>query len=211
MVLVAFVIGCPLWLLAQMRLCLPGIEESAIQSFLVRRTYWIVACLGLVAFCVVLAGELAPGQTGALRPGSLESQRHDVAVGLYVAAAILALVAVVIWRYSASMVKRARADRGLTPDVCRGTVRWLIPARAGGWPVLVRRDDGRWRWLIGSQAVLAPVRARLARAAAGTPVRLTVTLVNYRRSRIIKQINGMFVEALSTAWQPSEDAEPQRV
>jgi hypothetical protein len=211
MVVVAAVIGCVLWLLAQMRLCLDGIEESAIRSFLVRRTYWIVACLGVAAFCVVLAGEVAPGQTGALRPGNLDSQRHDASVGLYVAAAILTLVALTIWRYSASIVKRARTDRVLTPEVCRGTVRRLIRARGGGWPVLVRRDDGRWRWLIGSQAVLAPVRTRLARVAPGTPVRLTVTLVHYRRSRIIKQINGMFVEALSTAWQPSEDAEPQRV
>jgi hypothetical protein len=159
----------------------------------------------------VLAGEVAPTQTGALRPGSLDGQRHDVAVGLYAAAGILTLVALMIWRYSATMVKRARADRALTPDVCRGTVRWLISARAGGWPVLVRRDDGRWRWLIGSQSVLAPVRARLTRRAPGTSVRLTVTLVHYRRSRIIKQINGMFVEALSTAWQPSENAEPQKV
>ena len=211
MVLVAGLIGCVWWLLARMRLCLAGIEEAEVRSFLVRRTYWIVGCLGVVAFCVVLAGEVVPNQAGSVRPGSLDGQRRDAAVGLYAAAAILTLVAVAIWRYSAAMVKRARTDRGLTPHVCRGTVRWLISARAGGWPVLLRRDDGRRRWLTGSESVLAPVRSRLAHRARGTPIRLTVTLVHHPRSRVIKQINGMFVEALSTAWQPSEEAEPLRV
>lgn len=198
--------GCLWWLLARMRLCLAGIDEVEVQRLLVLRLRWMVLFGGLAAGGVVIAATTA-SETVAAPSLVMASMRTDVQLGAYGAAAVMALLAVAVWRYSRAIVRRALRDRESVPEVCRGTALRIIRAREGGWPLLLRRDDGRRFWVTGSPKVLAPIRGRLGRAGRG--FRVTVTLQYYRRSRVVKEIRGMAVEALSVAWSPVlEGVEP---
>jgi hypothetical protein len=194
------------WLLARMRLCLAGVEDVELNRLMVRRLRWMVLFGGLAAGCVLLAATTA-GEAFAAPPqiGSpIVSMRKDVEMGAYIAAAVLALPAAVVWRYAQAMVRRALRDRQSMPEVCRATVLRIVRSAEGGWPVLLRREDGRRFWVTGSPRVLAPVRSRMGRAGPG--FRVTVTLQYYRRSRVVREIRGMAVEALSVAWSPALEA-----
>jgi hypothetical protein len=194
--------GCLWRLLARMRLCLAGVDDEEIGRLLMRRLRWMALFGGLAGGCVVLAATTAT-ESVAAPSQPMAAIRTDVQLGAYVAAAVLALPAVVVWRYSQAIVRRALRDRQAVPEVCRGTVLRVVQAAEGGWPVLLRREDGRRFWVTGSPQALAPVRTRLGRAGSG--FRVTVTLQYYRRSRVVKEIRGMAVEALSVAWSPALD------
>ena len=58
----------------------------------------------------------------------MSALRNEVQLGAYVAAAVLALPAVAIWRYSQAIVRRALRDRQAVPEVCRGTVLRVVPS-----------------------------------------------------------------------------------
>jgi hypothetical protein len=192
--------GCLWWLLARMRLCLAGVEDVELNRLLVRRLRWMVLFGGSAAGCVVLAATTATETVAAPSP-AMASMRTDVELGAYAAAVLLALPAAAVWWYSRAMVRRAMRDRQSTPKVCRATALRIDRAAEGGWPLLLRREDGRRFWVTGSPRVLAPVRSRMGRAGPG--FRVTVTLQYYRRSRVVKEIRGMAVEALSVAWSPA--------
>ena len=195
--------GCLWWLLARMRLCLAGVEDVELGRLMVRRLRWMVLFGGLAAGCVVLAATTAT-ESVAAPSQSMASMRTDVELGAYGAAALLTLPAAAVWRYSQAIVRRALRDRQSTPEVCRATALRIVRSAEGGWPVLLRREDGRRFWVTGSPRVLAPVRSRMGRAGPG--FRVTVTLQYYRRSRVVKEIRGMAVEALSVAWSPALEA-----
>jgi hypothetical protein len=200
--------GCLWWLLARMRLCLAGVDDDELGRLLVRRLRWMVLFGGLAAGGVVLAATTAT-EAIAAPSQAMASMRTDVEIAAYAAAAVLGLAAAAVWRYSQAMVRRALRDRESTPEVCRGAALRIIRAAEGGWPLLMRREDGRRFWVTGSPKTLAPVRSRLGRAGRG--FRVTVTLQYYRRSRVVKDIRGMAVEALSVAWSTAvESAEPAR-
>lgn len=200
--------GCLWRLLARMGLCLAGIDDAEIARLLVRRLRWMVLFGALAGGCVVLAATTATESVAAPSP-QMSALRNEVQLGAYVAAAVLALPAVAIWRYSQAIVRRALRDRQAVPEVCRGTVLRVVRVAEGGWPLLLRREDGRRFWVTGSPRALAPVRTRLGGAGRGFQV--TVTLQYYRRSRVVREIRGMAVEALSVAWSPAlEGAEPAR-
>jgi hypothetical protein len=207
--LVTALTGCFWRLLARMRLCLAGVEDVELDRLLVRRLRWMVLFGGLAAGCVVLAATTAT-EAVAAPSQPMAPMRTDLELGAYAAAALLALVAVAVWRYSRAIVRRALRDRQSTPEVCRGTALRIVRAAEGGWPMLVRREDGRRFWVTGGARVLAPVRSRMGRAGPG--FRVTVTLQYYRRSRVVKEVRGMAVEALSVAWSPALEAgaEPAR-
>jgi hypothetical protein len=200
--------GCLWWLLARMRLCLAGVEDAELGRLLVRRLRWMVLFGGLAAGCVVLAATTAT-ETIAAPSQPLAPMRTDVELGAYGAAAVLALAAAAVWRYAQAIVRRALRDRQSAPVVCKATALRTIRAADGGWPMLLRREDGRRFWVTGSAKSLAPLRGRVGRAGPG--FRVTVTLQYYRRSRVVKEIRGMAVEALSVGWSPAlEGAEPAR-
>jgi hypothetical protein len=201
--------GCLWWLLARMRLCLAGVEDAELGRLLVRRLRWTVLFGGLAAGCVVLAATTAT-ETIAAPSQPLAPVRTDVELGAYGAAALLALAAAAVWRYSQAIVKRALRDRQAMPEVCKARALRIVRAAEGGWPMLLRREDGRRLWVTGSARSLAPLRGHLDRA--GPAFRVTVTLQYYRRSRVLKEIRGMAVEALSVAWSPALEAgtEPAR-
>ncbi|TMC11023.1 MAG: hypothetical protein E6J41_07140 [Chloroflexi bacterium] len=193
-----------LWrLLARMRLCLAGVDDAEVGRLLVRRLRWMVVFGGLAAGCVVLAATTATETVAAPSP-VMAAMRTDLQMGAYIAAGVLALPVVAVWRYAQAIVRRALRDRAAVPQVCRGTALRVVPAAEGGWPMLLRREDGRRFWVTGSAKVLAPVRSRMGRAGPG--FRVTVTVQYYRRSRVVKEIRGMAVEALSVAWSPALEA-----
>lgn len=197
-----------LWrLLARMGLCLAGIDDAEVGRLLVRRLRWMVVFGGLAAGCVVLAATTAT-ETVAAPSRAMAAIRTDLELGTYAAAGVLVLPVIAVWRYAQAIVRRALRDRMSVPEVCRGTVVRIVGAAEGGWPMLVRREGGRRFWVTGSPQALAPVRSRLGRAGPG--FRVTVTLQYYRRSRVVKEIRGMAVEALSVAWSPALEpgAEP---
>jgi len=192
-----------------MRLCLAGIDEFEVRRFLVKRLQWIVVTAGGAALLVALGGTFRTEI--ASQPALWHGSPPHPELVAYGAAAFLALVTGILWRYGQAKVGRARSDRNATPAVCKGTVRRLVTAREGGWPLLLRLEDGRWLWLTGSPGTLALVRSRVARTArkrGGRGYRLNVVLVYHRRSRVIEKVAGTAVVALQAAWAPSAEAVP---
>lgn len=150
---------------------------------------------GGAAFLIVLAGGLSAVPTELARSSGGNPSR-TLAIVAYSVAAVLALTAVVIWQYSRRMLRRALRDRNDNPIPCKGTVRRLIASREGGWPLLLRSEQGRWLWLTGSSQTLAPMRLRLTGRMPRRPYQLSVTLTYYPRSRVVHEIAGTAVEDL---------------
>ena len=187
------------WAAARLGLCLAGIQDEELRRLRTRRTRWITCFAGAAALLGVLAGSVAQSLV-------LSGPRGSTVLAywyLYLVAAPPLLAALAIWWYSAAVLRRALGDRTTYPVVRKGTVRRLLAARAGGWPLLLRDVDGRWMWLTGSGEVLLPVRQRLARHRSGRPFQLTITLAVHPRSRVVHEIRGMAVEELGVAWEPA--------
>src|SRR5215471_3625166 len=183
----------PWWIAARMGLCLASVGDGELQRLLFKRLRWIVLWAGAAACLVVLGNGLAaapPPPAGTNAPVRL------VSLGAYAVAALLALIAVAIWLYSRTIVRRALRDRMGYPTPCKGTVRGLIMSREGGWALRLRSEQGRWFWLTGSSQALAPMRRRMAALAPGRQYRLSVTVTYYPRSRVIHEVTGMAVEEL---------------
>lgn len=187
------------WAAARLGLCLAGIQDEELRRLRTRRMQWITFFAGAAALLGVLAGSIAQSLV-------LSGPRGSTVLAfwyLYLVAAPPLLVALAIWWYSAVVLRRALRDRTTYPVVRRGTVRRLLTAREGGWPLLLRDVDGRSMWLTGSREVLLPVRQRLARRRPGRPFQLTVTLAFHPRCRVVHEIRGMAVEDLDAAWEPT--------
>lgn len=187
------------WMAARMGLCLGGVDDDELGRLLRRRLRWMVIAAGLGAFLVVLGGGLAGAPLTAAGMGASAaslSLSRTLGRAVEAAAAVPTFVAAFVWWYARRKVRRARGDRATYPVPCRGTVRGLIVAREGGWPVLVRSEQGRWLWLTGSQEALAPVRRRLSARRVGARLRFSVTLTYYPRCRVVHAVTGMAVEEL---------------
>jgi hypothetical protein len=207
------------WLAARMGLCLAGIGDGELQRLRLRRLWWIAVTAGTAAFLLVLGSSVAAGVARALparTPAASQSSGGDASARtpspparepvtrppavLYSApAAAPALVALAIWLYTRVILRRALRDREGDATVCRATVRRLITARVGGWPVLLHEEGGRWLWLTGSSRTLAPMRARLSAPDPSRPFRLRVTLTYHPRCRVVKEISGLAIEQLEWA------------
>jgi len=190
---------CLWWIAARMGLCLGGVDDDELRRLLRRRLSWMVLAAGLGAFLVVLGGGLAGAPLTAAGSGASAaslSLSRTLGRGVEGAAAIPALLGVMVWWYARRKVRRARGDRAAYPVPCRGTVRGLVSAGQGGWPVLVRSEQGRWLWLTGSEDALAPVRRRIAARRRGVELRFSVTLTYYPRCRVVHAVTGMAVEEL---------------
>jgi hypothetical protein len=179
---------CLWWLLARLRLCLAGVDDSELTRLLTQRTRWIVILCGAGGFSFVLGVEIAqpPGTIG-------------LGVGYFAAAAGFVLVSVLTWLYSRAIVRRARHDRERDPRVCKGAVRTVLTAADGGWPVLIKTDRGRYLWLTGNRASLKTAMGRLTAQVRGRPFQLVVVLTYHPRCRVIREVNGMAVESLERA------------
>jgi hypothetical protein len=191
---------CLWWPLAKLGLCLAGVDDDELYRLRRQGLRWMVLLGGAVAALVVLSGSVLAGARSAPPFTSAGPDLEKVAIGGYIAAAVLVLPLLALWWYVRAMVRRAVRDRESVPEVCRGTVRLIIRPRGGGWPVLIRRTNGRGRWVTGSTRTLAPIRGRLTGRAPRRPFQLSVTLTYYRRSRVIKEIGGVVVEDLAAAW-----------
>jgi hypothetical protein len=153
------------------------------------RTRWIVVFGGAAAFSFVLGVQMTQQPSATLVSGA----------AYFGGAGAFVLVCLFIWLYSRSMVRRARGDRERDPRVCRGSVRRILPAPDGGYPVLVKTDRGRRLWLTGSHDSLKPVLGRMTTQVRGRPFQLVVVLTYYPRCRVIREVNGMAVESLEQA------------
>jgi hypothetical protein len=185
------------WVGARLGLFLAGIYDEELQRLRTRRTQWITLLAGFAALLVVLAGSVA----SSLAPKGASPLRYWY---LYLIGVPPLLAALGIFWYSTVAHRRALRDRTTNPVARKTTVRRLLSARDGGWPLLLRDQDGRGIWLTGSREVLGPVRTRLARHRFGRPFQLTITLAYYPRCRVIQEVRGMAVEELSVALEPSE-------
>jgi hypothetical protein len=199
-VLLTAITGIGWWVLARLGLCLASIDEAEIARLLLVRLRWTVVTCGAAAFLVILAGQMVGAP-----PGPARSVAVNAEVAEYAGAGALLMAALLVWAYSRFITRRARADRSRVPEVCKGVVRRLLTARAGGTPVLVRCQSGRWMWVTGSPQVVAPLRERLARARQRSGFRLSVTLVYHPKSRVIKDVPGMAVEAVDAVWSEAPD------
>jgi hypothetical protein len=187
------------WVGARMGLCLAGIDDDEVQRLRFRRLRIISPLAGGALVLTLLGGALTVG----LPNGSLRASRSLATIlqtGSYAVAGLMGLTALAVLIYARIIVRRAVRDRSADPVARKASIRGFIPAREGGSPVRLQCDDGRWLWLTGSRAVLAPVQGRLAQDGTERPYRLTVAFVHHRRSRVIKDISGMKVEALDQAW-----------
>jgi membrane protein implicated in regulation of membrane protease activity len=182
-----------------MGLCLAGIEDAELQRLRFRRLRLISPLAIGPVILALLGGSLTAGQAGGmtLAAGGLAAALQ---IGSYIVAGVLSLSALLTLLYTRAIVRRALRDRSTDPVARRATIRGLIRAREGGWPVRLRCDDGRWLWLTGSRQVLAPIQGRLAHDAGKRPYRLTVAVIHHPRSRVIKEISGLKIEALDWAW-----------
>jgi hypothetical protein len=197
------------WAAARMGLCVAGIEDAELQRLRFRRLRLISPLAGGAVIMAVLGGGLTAGQPGAMTPAT-RGLTSALQSGSYAIAGVLGLAALAILVYARVIVRRALRDRSTDPIARRATLRGLIPARDGGWPVRLRCDDGRWLWLTGSSETLAPVRGHIARDRDKRLYRLTVALIHHPRSRVIKEISGLKIEALDLAWvgSPVQEASP---
>jgi hypothetical protein len=184
------------WTAARMGLCLASVGDTELQRLLFKRLRWIVLWAGGAAGFAILGNGLAAAPPP---PSGSNAPIRTLSMGAYLVAAVLGLIAAMIWLYARIIVRRALRDRIGYPIPCKGTVRGLITAREGGWVVRLRSEQGRWLWLTGTSEALAPMRQRMALLTPGRPYRLSVVLTYYRKSRVIHEITGMAVEQLDAA------------
>lgn len=162
-----------LWVGAQLGTLLASLDEPEIRRFALRQQMWWVP-LWITSVC---GAYLA----GAARPSG------------WVPYLILSLPLLVSMRWRATLVN-AGLDRTSTPIAVGGRVRTVIPGRDGGWPLLLRDQDGRWLWLTGREQDLDRARQTLRRRRAGVQLEVRLTLTYYPRTHVIKEITGMSVQ-----------------
>ena len=196
------------WVAARFGLCLGGIDDAELQRLRFRRLRLMTPLVVGALILAMLAGGLTAGQGGMSH--AVRGLAKTLQVGSYLVAGALGMVVLGILLYARIIVRRALRDRTTDPVACKVTLHGLIRARRGGWPVRVRRDDGRWLWLTASPEVLAPIERRLANEGRKRPYRFTVAVVHHLRSRVIKEIAGLKVEAIERALARADLPLPER-
>jgi hypothetical protein len=171
-----------LWVGAQLGTLLASLDEPEVRRFVIKQQAWWVP-LWITSLCAAyLAG--ATGPSG------------------WVPYLILSAPLLFSLRWRATLVN-AGLDRASTPIAVGGRVRKLIPSRDGGWPLLLRDQDGSWLWLTGKGQDLDRARQTLRSRRSGVRHELRLTLTYYPRTHVIKEITGMSVEERETVRAPA--------
>ena len=162
-----------LWAGARVGTLLGSLDAAELRRFAIRQqTCWVLVWL------TSLAAAYLAGAWGAMG---------------WVPYLILSSSLLFNIRWRAALVN-AGLDRTSTPIATSGSVRRLIASRDGGWPLLLRDQDGLWLWLTGQERDLERVRSKLRTRRSGVHLELRLTLTYYPRTKVIKEITGMSVE-----------------
>ncbi|MGH7921706.1 MAG: hypothetical protein ACREQM_17455 [Candidatus Dormibacteraceae bacterium] len=175
------------WVRVRLGICLASLDNAELLRFALRQRKW--GLLGSMAsFPLYLIGGTAWG-FGA----------EYLYLALWVPGALLSTAALMIGLYSRTTISSALYDRSAAPRATQGRVRWLLPARQGGWALLIRDGEGRHHWFTGRGADLERIRAALRRRRSGVTLEVRVTLTYYPRTKVIERVDGMTVEEREVA------------
>jgi hypothetical protein len=115
-------------------------------------------------------------------------------LSLWLPGALLSTAALLTGLYARAMLAGALLDRSGDPVAAKGRLLRLIPGRGGGWPVLIRDQDGRGLWLSGRESDLQRAVEALRWRRPGVQLDLSITLTYYPRTHVIKEISGIAVQ-----------------
>jgi hypothetical protein len=118
----------------------------------------------------------------------------ELYVLLWFPGTMCSFVAVSTSLYSSLTLARAVIDRNRLPVACKGNVHALFTSPEGGWPLLIRDQDGRWLWLTGREPDLTAARNALGRRRRGFSLTVQVTLTYYPTTHVIKEVKGTTAE-----------------
>jgi hypothetical protein len=181
----------PWWIAARLGLCLASLSNAELDRLSRVRLRWIVVAGGGAGLFFVVANGL-----GAALPAGDPGLARWL---LYIPVAVLCAASFPVWRYSRSILTRARLDRDTQPVALKGRALAVIPAPDGGWAVLMSTKPGRWTWLTGAPQDVGLIRRRLGQTA-HQRTWLMITLTVHPRSRVIKEISGMAVDVAGATW-----------
>ena len=167
---------------AWLGICLAGLDNEELFRFAMRQRGWGLVW-SMISFPLYVVGGIAWGF------GS------DVLyLSLWLPGALLSTAALFTGLYARAMLAGALLDRSGDPIAAKGTLRRVIPGRDGGWPVLMRDQNGRGLWLTGREADLHRAIEALERRRPGVQLELSITLTYYPRTHVIKEISGIAVQ-----------------
>jgi len=174
--------GLPMtWVRVRLGICLASLDNAELLRFALRQRRW--GLLGSMAsFPLYLIGGTAWG-LGA----------EYLYLALWVPGALLSTAALMIGLYSRAMISSAMYDRNTMPNATQGQVRTLLPAREGGWALLLKDGDGKHVWFTGRAADLDRVRGALERRRSGMTLDVRLTLTYFPRTKVIERVDGMTV------------------
>lgn len=174
--------GLPMtWVRVRLGICLASLDNAELLRFALRQRRW--GLLGSMAsFPLYLVGGTAWG-LGA----------EFLYLALWVPGALLSTAALMIGLYSRALIGSAMHDRGTMPNATQGQVLVLLPARQGGWALLLKDGRGKHVWFTGRAADLERVRAALERRREGMALEVHLTLTYYPRTKVIERVDGMSV------------------
>ncbi|MBO0707768.1 MAG: hypothetical protein J2P44_05335 [Candidatus Dormibacteraeota bacterium] len=174
--------GLPMtWVRVRLGICLASLDNAELLRFALRQRRW--GLLGSMAsFPLYLIGGTAWG-LGA----------EYLYLALWVPGALLSTAALMIGLYSRAMISSAMYDRNTMPNATQGLVRMLLPAREGGWALLLQDGDGKHVWFTGRPADLDRIRGALERRRSGMTLEVRLTITYYPRTKVIERVDGMTV------------------
>ncbi|MBO0701637.1 MAG: hypothetical protein J2P38_01810 [Candidatus Dormibacteraeota bacterium] len=174
--------GLPMtWVRVRLGICLASLENAELLRFALRQRRW--GLLGsMSSFPLYLIGGTAWG-LGA----------EYLYLALWVPGALLSTAALMIGLYSRAMISSAMYDRTTMPSATQGRVLMLLPAREGGWALLLKDGEGRHHWYTGRAADLERVRTALERRRPGVTLEVRLTITYFPRTRVIERVDGMNV------------------
>ena len=175
-------LGLPMtWVRVRLGICLASLDNAELLRFALRQRRW--GLLGSMAsFPLYLVGGTAWG-LGA----------EYLYLALWVPGALLSTAALMIGLYSRTMISSAMQDRTAMPSATQGEVGMLLPAREGGWALLLKDGQGKQLWFTGRAADLGRVRDALERRREGMTLEVRLTITYYPRTRVIERVDGMTV------------------
>lgn len=167
---------------AWLGICLAGLDNEELFRFAMRQRGWGLLW-SMISFPLYVTGGIAWGL------GS------DVLyLSLWLPGALLSTAALCTGLYARAMLAGALLDRSSDPVAAKGTLRRVVRPRDGGWPVLLRDQDGSGLWLTGRETDLRRAIEALRRRRPGVQLELSITLTYYPRTRVIKEISGIAVQ-----------------
>jgi hypothetical protein len=174
--------GLPMtWVRVRLGICLASLDNAELLRFALRQRRW--GLLGSMAsFPLYLIGGTAWG-LGA----------EYLYLALWVPGALLSTAALMIGLYSRTMISSAMYDRTSMPSATQGQVRMLLPAKEGGWALLLKDGDGKHVWFTGRADDLDRVREALGRRREGMTLEVRITITYFPRTKVIERVDGMSV------------------